>query len=187
MLATFALSGKCFSLAPRLRTLIATASAGLSQDAVLSHLPGEAFEDHLKGLPWLWSDRSHRLLPPGACVAAAILVTVGAIDGAIRARLKGYLGWPATVRTGCCIHQALATHARTLTTAPRGVSPLASAFGTTCRAMTRDMSEPSTRIKFLLPCREHKFLLAIAAHQQTISKHLRCSHFLGSVPRRSVA
>jgi hypothetical protein len=128
-----------------------------------------------------------RLLPPGALVAAAILVTVGAIDGAIRAWLKGHLGFSATIGTGGRIHLALATHTCTLTIAPRAGSPLASAFGTTGRAATWGIGEPSTLIKFLLPYGEHKFLLAIAAHQQTISKHLRCSHFLGSVPRRSVA
>jgi hypothetical protein len=187
MLATLALGGKRFPLAPPLRILIAAASARLSQNAILLYLTGEAFERHLKGLPWSLRDRSHWLLPPGATVSATLLVTVGAIDGAIRARLKRYLGLPATVRTGGRIHRALATHACMLTIAPRAVSPLASAFGTTRRATTRGIGEPSTLIKFLLPCREHKFLLAIAAHQQTISKHLRCSHFLGSVPRRSVA
>src|SRR5262249_34173984 len=119
MLATLAFGGKRFPLAPPLRTLIATASAGLSQDAVLLHLTGEAFERPLKRLPWSWSDRSHRLLPPGACVTAAILVTVGAIDGVIRSRLKGHLGFSATIGTDCRVHLALTIHACTLMIAPR--------------------------------------------------------------------
>src|SRR3989442_2341058 len=86
------LGGQHFALAPDLWAFIAATSACLSQNALLLYLAGEAFERQLQGLPWSWSDRSHRLLPPDAMVAAAILVKVGAIDRAIRARLKGHLG-----------------------------------------------------------------------------------------------
>jgi hypothetical protein len=110
-----------------------------------------------------------QLLPPGALVAATLLVTVGAIDSAIHARLKGHSGFSATVGTGRRVHLALTIHVCTLTMAPRAGSPLASVFGTTRRATTREISEPSTLVKGLLPCGEHEFLLTIPTHQPKIS------------------
>jgi hypothetical protein len=184
---TFALGGKRFPFAPRRRTLIMAAPACLSQNPILLHLAVEPFEGCLKGVSWSNRDLTHRLLPPRVPNTAVLLVTVRAIDRAIRSRLKGHLGFPATVGTSCRIHQALATHAWIFASPPGVICRLDSACGTTGRTVTRDIGESPARIKFLFPYCKHKFLMTIAAYQQTISKHLLCSHFLGSVPVACVA